>query len=148
MVTGALFEPKALCGSTSVRPAGACGGVGLAAALPDSAVFRGVAGEEETAGATFRSFDGRAGCAEGSDGGTVSTLGCAASAGEWLQPIWRPIAIKARMATTARIARRLTQPSNIEEKYLLTQSLPDYHRFSAAARGLPPELALQANRMP
>jgi len=82
MATGALFEPKALCGSTSGRPAGACDGVGLGAALSGSAVLSGVAGEEETAGATFRSFDEGAGCVEAKGWDSRSTLERAASAGE------------------------------------------------------------------
>jgi len=59
MVTGALFEPKALWGSTSGRPAGACGGVGRGAALSNPAVDRGAAGEAEASGAV--SFGGAAG---------------------------------------------------------------------------------------
>jgi len=87
MVTGALFEPKALCGSTSGSPAVACGGVGRGVALPDSAVpdsavFSGAAEEVETGRATFPSFDGAAGCSEGRGWGAASTLERAASAGE------------------------------------------------------------------
>src|SRR6266404_9207446 len=156
MVTGALFEPKALCGSTSGSPAVACGGVGRGAALPDSAVpdsavFSGAAGEEETAGATFRSFGGGAGCAEGSGWGARSTLNRSASAGERPRPIWRPRAIKARTATVARIARRLTTSSKTdsdrEARVLPTQTPPDYHRFVADARGLQPELAMTATHI-
>src|SRR6266850_3718484 len=151
MATGALFEPKALCGSTWGRPAGACGGVGRGSALPDSAVFSGGAGEEEIGGATFRSFAGRVGCAEGSGWGARSTLNRSASAGERPRPIWRPRAIKARTATVARIARRLTTSSktgsNREARVLPTQTPPDYHRFLADARGLQPELAMTATRI-
>jgi len=50
---GRAFRAEGLVGSTSERPAGACGGVGRGATLPDSAVFSGAVGEEETAGAAF-----------------------------------------------------------------------------------------------
>jgi len=74
MDTGALFEPKALWGSTSGRQARVCGGAGRGAALLVAAVVPGAAGEAEPAAAIFGSFDGAVGRAEGCGWGNASTL--------------------------------------------------------------------------
>jgi len=82
MVTGALIRAKALCGSTSGRPAGACDGVGEARPLPDSASFRVAAGERRQQ-APIRSGGREQRAARNVAVGTSSALERAASAARY-----------------------------------------------------------------
>src|SRR6267143_6848288 len=104
MVTGALFEPKALCGSTSDRPADDCGAGGSGAAFA-ATTGAGMIGVSDGAGALAVS-DGV--CANaGADGDAGSGDLCKEGRNKANRPSKPTLRIPARMR------RRFTRSSEI-----------------------------------
>src|SRR6266478_2173663 len=68
MVTGAFFEPKALCGSTSGRSAADCGAGGREAAFATTTDGGMIGGSEAAEESTLPVGDCTSGCAEGEAG--------------------------------------------------------------------------------
>src|SRR5712692_1684369 len=71
MMTGAFFEPKALCGSMSGRPAGDCGAGGREAAFATTTGAGITGGSESARELTVSDGDGANGCGVGEAGSGV-----------------------------------------------------------------------------